>query len=124
MKSVIACVSLGFIPAVGSSRSSKCGLLASARADLEASSDRRTGGSSHRRSPLPLQVAELEEPASLDQCVSLLLDRAPVPQDGADQARFQVRMHADKDVLHGGHVLEEADVLVGPGNPKAGNPVG
>ena len=67
---------------------------------------------------LPLQTAEPQQPAGLSDGIGLFLHRAPVAQDGADQPRLEVGVHADQDVLHGRHVLEQADVLVGAGDPK------
>ena len=50
--------------------------------------------------------------------------RSPASTDDtADNIRSQVRLHTDHDIFNGGHVLKQANILVGPRDTQPGHPV-
>ena len=54
----------------------------------------------------------------MDFChrVLFLFHCPAVPEYAAQQAGSQMRVHANHDVFDGGHVFEQANILIGPGN--------
>ena len=110
IRRVISAVSFGFMPAVGSSRSRSFGSHASARAisrrrwspygRLRASSSSRSG-----RPTSAISSRARTRPAS-----SSRVWRRDAKTASTERCA-QPGVHADEHVLHGGHVLEETDVL-------------
>ena len=119
-KSVMPWDSDGFMPAVGSSSSSRRGLLARARA----TSSRRWspyGSLTARWSPRPLRPTNSRRRSASASRVGLFATLCPGPHDRAQPRRVEVVVLADEDVLEGGHAPEQADVLVGPRDPVVGD---
>src|SRR3989304_4628567 len=133
MNAVIWAVSAGFMPAVGSSSRRSLGCVARALAI----SRRRWspyGRLSPRTSPLPPtgppapqppplagKPDDPEQPSSLIVRGHLLRPNAGRVEDGADPAAVEPEVLTDEDVLDRGHLREQADVLVGPGDAAGRN---
>ena len=105
------------MPAVGSSRRSRRGLRGQGARDLQAPLVAIGEAAGH-------VVGVVGEPDALEQ------RRAPIPQvalhaaearavgQHVPQSEADARVHAHQDVLDGGHVAEEPDVLERPAHPE------
>ena len=99
-----------FMPAIGSSRSSSSGSIASARPELDALLQ-TVGQLADRHLADVLDLEEVDDVLDDAPMLDLLAQRRAVAQELPEEAAPHLQAAARHDVVEGRHALEQGDVL-------------